>query len=99
MKHKGAWLGVAVVSGLAGVALSLVPANAPSGSPSGEHGKQQRVVEAYGQLPLYFIENQGQLDSQVSYYIQGRDKSIYFTPKGVTYVADERSRSKGAIGE
>ena len=85
MKHKGAWLGVAVVSGLAGVALSLVPANAPSGSPSGEHGKQQRVVEAYGQLPLYFIENQGQLDSQVSYYIQGRDKSIYFTPAGVTF--------------
>ena len=42
-------------------------------------------MEAYGQLPLYFIENQGQLDPQVSYYIQGRDKSIYFTPAGVTF--------------
>ena len=58
---------------------------APSASPSGEHGKQQRAVEAYGQLPLYFIENQGQLDPDVSYYIQGRDKSIYFTPAGVTF--------------
>ena len=33
----------------------------------------------------YFIENQGQLDPDVSYYIQGRDKSIYFTPAGVTF--------------
>ena len=85
MKHKGHWLGVGVVSGLAGFVLSLTPAMPPRASPSGEHSEQQRLAEAYGQLPLYFIENQGQLDSQVSYYIQGRDKSIYFTPAGVTF--------------
>ena len=43
------------------------------------------VIEQYGRLPLYFIENQGQLDSRVHYYVQGRDKSIYFTPDGVTF--------------
>ena len=85
MKHKAHWLAVGVLSGVAGFILSLPPAMPPSASPSGEHGEQQRLVEAYGQLPLYFIENQGQLDSQVSYYIQGRDKSIYFTPAGVTF--------------
>ena len=85
MKHKAHWLAVGVLSGVAGFILSLTPAMPPSAGPSGEHGKQQRLVEAYGQLPLYFIENQGQLDSQVSYYIQGRDKSIYFTPAGVTF--------------
>ena len=86
MKHKGYWLAIGVVSAVARIVLSLTPAMPPSAGPSGEHGQQQRLVEPYGQLPLYFIENQGQLDSQVSYYIQGRDKSIYFTPKGVTYV-------------
>jgi PKD repeat protein len=38
------------------------------------------------QLPLYFVENRGQIDPQVSYYIQGSDKILYFTPHGVTYV-------------
>ena len=46
---------------------------------------RQQVLEAYGKLPLYFIENQGQLDARVAYYIQGRDKSVYFTPQGVTF--------------
>ncbi len=85
MKHKGAWLGVAVVGGLAGVALSLVPANAPSASPSGPQRESQQVAEVYGKLPLYFVENRGRLDSRVNYYIQGRDKTIYFTPGGVTF--------------
>ena len=46
---------------------------------------QQQVLKAYGKLPLYFIQNQGQLDARVAYYIQGRDKSVYFTPQGVTF--------------
>ena len=46
---------------------------------------QQQVLEAYGKLPLYFIENQGKLDPRVAYYIQGGDKSIYFTGNGVTF--------------
>ncbi len=45
----------------------------------------QQVRETYGKLPLYFIENQGQLDPRVGYYIQGGDKSIYFTGSGVTF--------------
>ena len=35
-------------------------------------------------LPLYFIPNRGQLDSRVNFYVQGRDKNIYFTPRGIT---------------
>ncbi len=46
---------------------------------------RQQVRESYGKLPLYFIENQGQIDPRVAYYIQGRDKSIYFTGSGVTF--------------
>ena len=38
------------------------------------------------QLPLYFVENQGQVDNHhVSYYVQGRDRTIYFAPDGLTF--------------
>ena len=36
-------------------------------------------------LPLYFIENQGQLDQRVAYYVQGQDMGLYFTARGVTF--------------
>ncbi len=47
------------------------------------------ISENFGRLPLYFIENWGQMDAQVGYYIHARDKSIYFTPDGVTFVLSE----------
>ena len=40
----------------------------------------------HGRMPLYFIANKGQVDEQVDYYVQGLDKSIYFTAEGVTLV-------------
>ena len=64
---------------------SLSPASAPSASPSVQQAEQQPLLESFGKLPLYFVENRGQLDSRVDYYIQGRDKTIYFTPGGVTF--------------
>ncbi len=39
----------------------------------------------HGRMPLYFIANKGQVDEQVDYYVQGLDKSIYFTADGVTF--------------
>ncbi len=62
---------------------------------------QQQVLEVYGKLPLYFIENQGQLDPRVAYYIQGGDKSIYFTGSGVTFAltaaGDEKPSSEALV--
>lgn len=43
------------------------------------------VGEVLGKLPLYFIENRGQMDERVDYYVQGADKTLYFTPDGITY--------------
>jgi hypothetical protein len=40
----------------------------------------------FGRMPLYFIANQGQVDERAAYYIQGRDKSLYFTSEGVTFI-------------
>jgi len=44
------------------------------------------VQAVLGKLPLYFIENRGQVDERVAYYVQGRDTSLYFTSLGVTFV-------------
>lgn len=55
----------------------------------------QSMPEAYGKLPLSFIENHGQLDARVAYYIQGRDKSIFLTAEGLTFrmrIADSGAR-------
>jgi hypothetical protein len=41
-------------------------------------------------LPVYFIENQGQLDRQVSYYVQGQGLGVYFAPGGVTFAFSEK---------
>jgi len=59
----------------------------------GEAATQVRLEQAFGHLPLYFVENQGQMDERVAYYIQGSDKMIYFTPEGVTFALTERTQA------
>ncbi|MEO8189258.1 MAG: SBBP repeat-containing protein [Acidobacteriota bacterium] len=48
-----------------------------------------RAKKDYGQMPVYFVENRGQLDPRVAYSVQGRDTSIYFEKKGVTFALTE----------
>jgi hypothetical protein len=40
--------------------------------------------DTYGSMPLYFVKNQGQSDQNVSFTINGSEKSLYFTPEGFT---------------
>jgi hypothetical protein len=48
-------------------------------------------------MPLYFIENRGQLDARVAYYVQGHGKALYFTKDGVTFaLTDSKSRDATA---
>src|SRR5918996_619710 len=42
-------------------------------------------------LPLYFVENRGQLDDQVAYYVHGTNKILYFGSAGVTIVLNQPS--------
>lgn len=53
-----------------------------------------QVHVTLAQFPLYFVENRGQVDPQVSYYIQGSDKTVYFTPQGLTYLVAGPTRSQ-----
>ncbi len=40
----------------------------------------------FGKMPVYFIPNKGQVDKPVAFYVQGKDKTLYFTGDGVTLV-------------
>ncbi len=51
----------------------------------------------FGRLPLYFVANQGQLDTPVAYYVQGHDKTLYFTPQGVTFALAWPQRGVGGF--
>jgi len=53
----------------------------------------------FGKIPLYFIANKGQMDERVDYYVQGRDRSIYFSPGGVTFVLASTEASKQESAE
>lgn len=46
----------------------------------------------FNHLPLYFIENRGQVDGRASYYLMGKDKTIFFTPQGVHFVLHQDAR-------
>lgn len=41
------------------------------------------VQESYGELPLYFIENRGQMNARVKFYGKGTGHAIFFTQEGV----------------
>ena len=40
---------------------------------------------SFSKLPIYFIENRGVYQDEVKYYIQGADKTLFFTNKGITF--------------
>lgn len=42
------------------------------------------VERNFGAFPLHFVENRGQVDSRARYFVQGSDKTIYFTNSGLT---------------
>jgi len=50
-----------------------------------EEAQKGLVQNAYGRLPLYFIQNQGQLDDTVQYYERGLGHSILFTNSEILF--------------
>jgi hypothetical protein len=51
------------------------------------------VTEAYCKLPLLFIENRGQVDEAVRYYVTASGQTIYFTEENIVF---DLMRSDGA---
>ena len=67
----GGWLAVAAWIGI----LTGGPALAAPG---------QRRLERLGESELAFVENRGQQDARVAYYLPGSDTAVYFTSGGLT---------------
>jgi hypothetical protein len=47
-------------------------------------GAGSPAAHAYDRLPLYFVENRGQTDPAVAYYVPGHENTLYFTSDGIT---------------
>ena len=67
---------------------SSVPVTSGAGDDS-----QAKIKQTFGSLPLYFIENRGQTDPKVSYYLKGRDKTMFFTKEGITFALKNEKAS------
>jgi hypothetical protein len=77
----------------------LLMSGAPVAPPAApDTATKARVEAAFGQLPLLFIENRGQLDPTVAYYVQGRSTSLYFTPRGPHLRSERQARSPSPGG-
>ena len=60
---------------------------------------RQTATLGFARMSLYFIENRGQIGEGPSYYVQGRDKTIYFSPTGVTFALNAPAGSDTEPGQ
>ena len=65
--------------------LFSVASLAVSGYASPEKDDRESILEAYGKLTLYFIENKGQLDPKVRFYVKTSGQTLYFTDEGIVF--------------
>jgi hypothetical protein len=47
------------------------------------------VRPGFERMPVNFIPNRGQMDERVAYYIQGKNKTIFFGAEGMTFILTE----------
>lgn len=80
---QGMWPWLRRGSLLVAVLIALQALSAPPAPPV--RAETATADARWGEMPLHFIANQGQMDSRVAYYVQGSDKVLYFTPEGVTF--------------
>ncbi|HEY6334143.1 MAG TPA: SBBP repeat-containing protein, partial [Blastocatellia bacterium] len=87
-----AWSGRAgriSASNLRGTAAA--PAGAlPPASPLKDEASRARIDWTLGHQPVSFVENRGQIDPEVAYYVEGMGTRLYFTSKGVTFSIPQR---------
>ncbi|MBN2489706.1 MAG: SBBP repeat-containing protein [Planctomycetes bacterium] len=74
MKALGALVGSVVL--LLGVAVAA----------QGDRSASASLLKAtFGKLPIYFVENGGVYPTEVAYYVQGADKTLFFARDGITF--------------
>jgi len=68
------WTGIPVAAG------QIAP------PPSAPAGGSIQARPDFGKMPVSLIPNRGQLAEQIDFYIQGKDKTIYFGSEGLTII-------------
>ena len=58
--------------------------------------EREKVAKAYGNLPLYFIRNDGQMDEQVFYYERSGGHSMFFTHDGVHIALNDSAETSSS---
>jgi hypothetical protein len=71
--------------------LAMLPAGPSRGAASSAGSTSAPTAQTLARTPLSFIQNRGQLDPRVSYYLRGRDTSTFFTSHGVTLTMPDAS--------
>ena len=59
------------------------PALSGAGAP--DKADKESILAAYANLPLYFIENKGQLDPKVRFYVKTSGQTLYFTDEKIVF--------------
>lgn len=59
------------------------------------HNPKSEIANTYGKLPLYFIQNNGQIDEKVKYYEKGSGHTTYFTKEGIYLALIKNQESSG----
>jgi beta-propeller repeat-containing protein len=76
-EHRSLWATALASLLLCACALGLLSRTSVAGL-EGQTATQSDAAEAYGKLPLSFVQNAGQVDRAVRYYAQGAGYSFYF---------------------
>src|SRR5512136_1544586 len=56
-----------------------------------------RPGAGFGEIPLQFIPNRGQTANQVAFYVQGRDKTVFFAEDGLTFALGADSPGRWVV--
>jgi len=68
-----------------GAVVGLVVILSPASISSGQQTNRSLLKATFSKLPIYFIENKGLYPREVAYYVQGADKTLFFTKDGITF--------------
>ncbi len=75
-------------------AMAFADQKASSPAVSAPAGASRIIRSDFGQIPVNIIPNRGQWDGRADYYIQGKDKTIFFGTEGVTFVLTSPDRGE-----
>jgi len=97
MRHKIilGWVALSILSLMLVFPLSdILPQNHNSSTP--DIPTKENTVETFGKLPLLFIQNQGQLDEAVEYYLKAPAQTLYFTKENIIFDLSRNNLSEAS---